>query len=1780
MSDFDRSKHFEEQCKEENTPIDPCLPIKPQGLHSYVSDPCNPTEFNECKVDGFIPTDGAAATSPPNNPDQLYNNTQILLTCGEAFGDQFKATNYEDVQVVVNAGEFSSFISQSDADQQAQAVAVSRLSCTWGNELLDVQCPDDSDGYPADGGDVQVEPNEFTVQFKDDGTDYTEVARVNQEEANQLAQDFADATLNCYWNNDERTLNCSQLEKYTHLKQDPINKWFTNGQERLDDGSILLTEGVVQSFLAENPDAGKADANVQAVTFGETQLICLFENLKMTVYCCEPWQQDQSKNGWKVDSNNQVQAGTLPADNKFNSDGLQYYYDNHESRDKGPTLENADIYVYDPDTQTSSLVQYQEVIKLPAIRDDSGLTKRCNNPFIDDHYDNSFNSNASSPVIVEIGASSSEIEGEAFESAVTIAQAQLECAWTNDFQPGAECPVDPDGYPVDPRSSGSPYNPVSNVPKGQFYSKLSKADVTEQATAFNLLQTDCYWTNFAMDVRCNGCQKAGPSGILEHKYSDSPDSNVYERGTLIIEKNKAQYTDWPQHPHFKDQPKYSAIDFNTKFYDDPSNPNGSILPPRVYNRRNNTVHTLFDHNGERMLKDMVQYYKDYEYLYQLRTIESATTAQLPSIDEQLLEEYWLLSENSQKVRMLQQEALSDADIITNKRLDDLYYDHTKGLNAGTCLDYTQPVTTRELWDFQEDGNGKVKVELEVETDANIQTLVETGNFRSTSSQEEADNLAYLYGVSVLNCYYENDLLDVRCEDCSLHEELEDNGDTVVTTSSDALPEKRIDNAVIIENDSDLGDDERNWYGLTGEKLRDNWGDVVDGYYRMSDLDEFKVENTRNNRNYNSVENRDGVYPSYDYDEAELQDRDSTVDIDPTHNYTFKKSNNNNAYGPDSNYAAEESVHVEQECVKNKNGFGSGSNDNEFLSAYNICNYAKGSTVRIMVDAGQFRSYATKVDANQLATAFGQGQLNCFWDSPSLHRYCKFCGYNTPNHEICDYNGLKVNNCAGNVAESGKRHPDCNSCYDNDTSIVPSVGQDDAGCAVTTTSNSEENARYKDVNTDCCCSKYAGGASTEVLLEASIVQSTLSLAEAVDLGKKIAEAQLNCLYGNDEIIISCKDDFDTFVVNPSDCESSNDDVQHYIPKDTHTSFKSFNEAQQFAEDQAKLMASLKCQSATKWSTQTWTTDTNYAPLQLPFFNNETPSTEVTNTVKEGEHENVSLNVNIRDPKQFSYEANGIRDNSSNTLYPYVATLVSNPTELFYRRENTYTNFLYDFENNVAYNLNWATEDNGAIVQERIAIAKFDQDLYLLATGQYGIFTARWYKLSLFDNSAVFPFIVTPVNEQGLRVLEFADNSKNVFYDKFTRKVYRAGTAVNFDTIQATVTKPYVIFQDTYCMADCDGVLGRTKEFFGVDNLQRRYSESYDYTGSAVKVRFAKDVRIYDTGCTPPCGFDIVQGSTGGGGTQGSVSDCVSLADVCVGAETAIVGAVGKQAVLDACHNLPFSSIQGAIIAALNQAEIDDAQDYSAAKDRVNALWPYIGNCTTGGGADGDPNTLDWLGNPTYGSKPHSIHQASIHVGGRQFSKTTKEGAAGIYSNVPLAVPLDFAGNYTYGINYFGSKVLSLVFIVRDPDEFLDIDARFRSAITARNWGSGGFTHIIDLHGVDNGQDINDDVSYLDRQYAVKDYSHSHTELFDFSPYNNKVVDFYAVSCDSIFAPAYNNVEYDSCGVLGIFGFECNSKNRYIYSNWLEKVKSSFVVDINIDSPIALDSTKSLVNSPCE
>jgi hypothetical protein len=776
-----------------------------------------------------------------------------------------------------------------------------------------------------------------------------------------------------------------------------------------------------------------------------------------------------------------------------------------------------------------------------------------------------------------------------------------------------------------------------------------------------------------MDVRCEGCRRHGPSGILRNKYVEG--DNTYDAGDTLIEKTKSEYPVWPEHPHFDNQPKYAAIDFTTGFYDDAPVPTGSVLPARVYNRRDNTLHTLYDHNGKRLLKNMVQYYRDYEYLYQQRTIETPTKFQLPAIDEQLRSEYkdiitgitsvdvhgtdyfqfevvstegikegeliwiddnpsaeingihriksidnsrrftinkefvggtytalgtvqgtyWLLAENGTKVRKLEAEPNSVDDVIAEKLLHELYYDHTRGMNAGTCLDYTQPLQPYEDWDFEADGNGRttlrsVPVEKQVPknwseeyqayltpTDAVTQVLVETGNFRSTSSQSEADNLAYLYGTSTLNCYYENPLLDVRCEDCDFNDQTIDvTADEVITTSTDHLDEYDIANEITMEST----------IRFNGQPVRDGWGDIIRGYWEATESGTYIVKNKRNYRNYNVVEYRDGEFDAYKYTEEELDDRPDTVEIDK-HNYTFTKSDNQNVYRPDPNYAAEESVHVDHDCIKNKNGFGSGwQTQPTFEELYNICNYAKGSTARIMVDQGQFRSFESLEDAYQLALSFGQGQLDCYWASPSMHRYCKFCGYN--HEDICDYNTKTAGNCTASV------DPQDGDCCEEPKDLIPyeEPAGDATGEACTVKNsnlnNEEEGQRYNGLDETCCCAKYTQGSTTELLLEGNIIQSELSLAEAVDLAKQLGDAQLNCEFGNDRIFLSCKDDYKVEVVHPEGCEgtSRKDDLTYEIYKDAYTSYNSFNEAQRFAEVQATTIAGMLCRDASTWLSQVW------------------------------------------------------------------------------------------------------------------------------------------------------------------------------------------------------------------------------------------------------------------------------------------------------------------------------------------------------------------------------------------------------------------------------------------------------------------------------------------------------------------------------------------------------------------------------------------------------------------
>lgn len=164
----------------------------------------------------------------------------------------------------VAAREITSRISQTDADDQAQALADSRLRCEWSNTAQLVTCP---------GNDV---PNDIAPPVGSPTTrlrvgEVTVVAGIvrsplSQADANASAQVYGQASLVCFYYNTQQTFTC------------PAD---------VDDEAAITgtTNPITVAANAITSDVSQADANAQALTLAQLQAICEYGSDALNVAC-------------------------------------------------------------------------------------------------------------------------------------------------------------------------------------------------------------------------------------------------------------------------------------------------------------------------------------------------------------------------------------------------------------------------------------------------------------------------------------------------------------------------------------------------------------------------------------------------------------------------------------------------------------------------------------------------------------------------------------------------------------------------------------------------------------------------------------------------------------------------------------------------------------------------------------------------------------------------------------------------------------------------------------------------------------------------------------------------------------------------------------------------------------------------------------------------------------------------------------------------------------------------------------------------------------------------------------------------------------------------------------------------------------------------------------------------------------------------------------------------------------------------------------------------------
>ena len=243
----------------------------------------------EAQLDCYYLNDSITAVCPgvvvtDENKEDLYNQLYKYATVNDAV-----------IEITIPYGTVKSYLSKSDANSQAQALAIASLNCFYTNDQITVNCTDpDRPDKPSEGGTetvptptdeewdswlketgqtglqkpvgtVTIEPNTFSSQ-------------ISKSDANAQATLYGYSLLNCYYINEKIVLQCEDPEARGQgkLPSDPIEEAIlpsTGGQ------IVTIPSGYITS------DISSQDADRQAQELAESLLECCYVNSRLTLTC-------------------------------------------------------------------------------------------------------------------------------------------------------------------------------------------------------------------------------------------------------------------------------------------------------------------------------------------------------------------------------------------------------------------------------------------------------------------------------------------------------------------------------------------------------------------------------------------------------------------------------------------------------------------------------------------------------------------------------------------------------------------------------------------------------------------------------------------------------------------------------------------------------------------------------------------------------------------------------------------------------------------------------------------------------------------------------------------------------------------------------------------------------------------------------------------------------------------------------------------------------------------------------------------------------------------------------------------------------------------------------------------------------------------------------------------------------------------------------------------------------------------------------------------------------
>ena len=213
-----------------------------------------------------------------------YGNDEVTVDCldigfGEAVPNDVAEVSYDGRwrvgSVTIAADTVFSGVDRTEATALATAIAQDSLVCFYVNDEVSTSCTAiGKTGTAGSAGDAETgQPgNSITVP---EGFVQSPISTAT---ANTAASTLATSLLDCYWENTQQCHTCANVD--VDDPDDPAGPDIT--LTPLEAGPICEEAGAIRSYVSQ------VDANAQALTSAEAQLLCTYCNPEIAPKCVPP----------------------------------------------------------------------------------------------------------------------------------------------------------------------------------------------------------------------------------------------------------------------------------------------------------------------------------------------------------------------------------------------------------------------------------------------------------------------------------------------------------------------------------------------------------------------------------------------------------------------------------------------------------------------------------------------------------------------------------------------------------------------------------------------------------------------------------------------------------------------------------------------------------------------------------------------------------------------------------------------------------------------------------------------------------------------------------------------------------------------------------------------------------------------------------------------------------------------------------------------------------------------------------------------------------------------------------------------------------------------------------------------------------------------------------------------------------------------------------------------------------------------------------------------------